>query len=226
MSASLVENAPEREDRIVPKPRLHCFAQSGNAYKVALFLELAGIDWEPVFVDFFNKATQAPSFRAEVNALGEIPVLERDGIMLTQSGAILQRLSDETGLFGGRDAEERYEILKWILFDNHKFTAQFATLRFLLAFAKTGETPVTEHLRGRVKAAWKLADAHLATRPFMVGERATIADLSMAGYVFYPEETGLDMAAFPHLAAWRDRIAALPGWKHPYDLMPGHPLPA
>ncbi len=206
--------------------KLHCFAQSGNAYKVALFLEMAGLGWEPVPVDFFNKATQGAEFRAKLNPLGEVPVMERDGRLFTQSGAILTRLADETGLFAGRDADERYEILQWLLFDNHKFTSFYATLRFLLAFAKTGETPVTENLRGRVKAAYKLVDAHLATRSFMVGERPTIADLSMAGYVYYPEETGVDWSAYPHLSAWRDRIAALPGWKHPYDVMPGHPLSA
>ena len=101
-----------------------------------------------------------------------------------------------------------------------------ATLRFMLGLAKTGETPVTEFLRGRVRAATAIADTHFATRPFVLGDRPTIADLSMAGYVFYPEPNGVDWEALPHLSAWRERIRSLPRWKHPYDLMPGHPLPA
>lgn len=207
--------------------RLHCFAQSGNAYKVALYLQLAGIAWEPVFVDFFKGGqTRTPEWRESVSAMGEVPVLEHGGRRYTQSGAILTLLAEQTGHFAPRDADERYETLRWLLWDNHKFTSYYATLRFLLGLAKTGETPVTEFLRARVKAAFAVADAHFGRNAFVLGDRPTIADLSMAGYVFFPEETGLDWDAYPALSAWRERIRALPGWVHPYELMPGHPLPA
>ncbi len=81
-------------------------------------------------------------------------------------------------------------------------------------------------LRARAEGAFAVVDKHLARRAFLLGEKPTIADLSMAGYVFFsPEETGFDFAAsYPAIEAWRNRIKALPGWKHPYDLMPGHPL--
>ena len=60
----------------------------------------------------------------------------------------------------------------------------------------------------------------------MVGDHLTIADLSLAGYVYYADEYGIDWAAdYPPIHAWAERIKAMPGWKHPYDLMPGHPLP-
>jgi glutathione S-transferase len=86
---------------------------------------------------------------------------------------------------------------------------------------KSGETPVVEFLRLRAKAAYAIVDEHLAHQAFMVGDRLTIADLSLAGYVFMPEETGIDHSAFPAIAAWKDRISNMPGWRHPYDLMPG-----
>jgi glutathione S-transferase len=54
----------------------------------------------------------------------------------------------------------------------------------------------------------------------------TTADLSCVGYLYFTDEFGIDMADFPNIARWRDAIAAVPRWKHPYDLMPGHPLPA
>jgi len=73
----------------MPTYRLHCFAQSGNAYKVALYLNCAGIEWEPVFVDYMAGATRDPEWRARVNPMGEVPVLEVDDKRLTQSGAIL-----------------------------------------------------------------------------------------------------------------------------------------
>src|SRR5690606_16491619 len=126
---------------------LHCFGQSGNAYKVALMLNLCGCDWQPRFVDFFNGETRSPAFRDSCNEMGEVPVLEHGGQRLTQSGAILSLLSERHGRFGGHDAEERYDILRWILFDNHKFTSYFATLRFMVGLKKMDESPVTEFLR-------------------------------------------------------------------------------
>jgi glutathione S-transferase len=205
---------------------LYCFAQSGNAYKAALMLELCGADWAPRFVDFFNGETRTPEYRQTVNEMGEVPVLEHGGRRLSQSGVILDYLAGRLGRFGGAGEDERREILRWLLWDNHKLTSYIATLRFLVAFMDTGETPVTEFLRGRVAGALGILDGHLAGRAFTLGDRPTIADLSMCGYLFWPDEFGVDWADHPNIAAWLDRIAALPGWVHPYELMPGHPLPA
>ncbi|WP_395661479.1 glutathione S-transferase family protein [Aestuariivirga sp.] len=200
--------------------RLYCFGESGNAYKVALMLELCRLSWQPVFVDFFNGETRTPGYRATVNEMGEAPVLEHEGRRLTQSGVILDYLAEVTRKFGPKSDDERREIWRWILFDNHKFTASLATLRYLIQFARTGETPVTEFLRARAVGALKLADQHLAERPFIIGKRATIADLSMAGYLFYGEELTVPLEDHVNLMKWLDRIQSLPGWKHPYDLMP------
>jgi glutathione S-transferase len=199
---------------------LHCFGESGNAYKAALMLELCGCDWRPRFVDYFGGETRGDPFRAEVNEMGEAPVLEHGGRRLSQSGVILTYLAERTGCFLWRNDEERLETLRWMFYDNHKFTSYFATLRFMLGIQKTGETAVTEFLRTRATTAFGIVDRHLTARPFMIGERPTIADVSMAGYMYYPEETGIDRSAYPHLEAWVARVAALPGWKHPYELMP------
>ncbi len=204
----------------MPVYRLHCFAASGNAYKAALMLNLSGCDWQPVFVDYFGGETRSEKFRAEVNELGEIPVLDHAGKRLTQTGVILTYLAGQTGKFGGRDEDEKLEILRWILFDNHKFTSYYATLRFLVGLQKTGETPVTEFLRARATTAFGIVEKHLAKQQFLVGGRPTIADLSLAGYMYYPEETGMKWSDFPNIEAWKKRIAALPGWVEPYKLMP------
>ena len=149
-----------------------------------------------------------------------MPVLEHAGQRLTQSALILEYLAERTGQFGPRDDNEKREIWRWMLFDNHKFTSYYAALRFLLCLKKTGETEVTGFLRERATAAYRIVDAHLAKAPFMVGERLTIADLSLAGYVFMPEDTGIVLTDFSHIEAWKQRIQAVPGWKHPYELMP------
>jgi glutathione S-transferase len=205
--------------------RLHCFAQSGNAYKAALMLNLCGVPWEPVLVDYFNGETRGERYRGEVNEMGEVPVLESGGRRLAQSGVILDHLARETGKFAPRDEAEREECWRWILFDNHKFSSFYAMGRFQRAFVNEPDPAVLAFLKLRAEAAYAIAEKHLATRAFMLGERPTIADLSMCGYVFYPpEETGVDIAsAYPAIEAWRNRIKALPGWRHPYDLMPGHP---
>ena len=148
-------------------------------------------------------------------------MLEHGELKLSQSGVILDYLAELTGEYGGTTAAEKREIWRWILFDNHKFTNWFAVLRFLVGIKKMPESPVTEFLRGRVVDAYKVVEKHLKTRDFMIGDRPTIADVSMAGYVFYDEDTGLDRwSMFPAIDAWRNRMAALPGWKAPYDLMP------
>jgi glutathione S-transferase len=204
--------------------RLYCFAQSGNAYKAALMLNLCGADWEPRFVNFFNGETRTPEYRA-INVMGEVPVLEHAGGRLSQSGVILDFLAERFGRFGAADPDERREILRWLLWDNHKLTSYIATLRFMLQFANTGETPVTEFLRGRMKGALGVLNAHLEKHRFAVRASPTIADISMCGYLFWPEEFGADWTDYPNVARWLAAIAALPGWVHPYSLMPGYPLP-
>lgn len=203
---------------------LYCFAQSGNAYKVALMLELAEADWEPRYVDYFGGETRTPAYRA-INAMGEVPVLLHGVRTLSQSGVILDYLADTLGRFGARDPEEGREVLRWLLFDNHKLTSYTATLRFMRTFAARSDPPVIAEFRRRAEAAWAVLNAHLEGRSFVVGERLTIADLSLAGYLFWPEEIGVDWDDYPHIRDWLGRLRGQPHWMHPYALMPGHPRP-
>jgi glutathione S-transferase len=207
----------------MPAYRLYCFGESGNSYKVALYLALCGADWSPVIVDFFNGETRSQVYRDRINAMGEVPVLAADGHHWSQSGVILTLLSERFGQFGPSNEADRLDVLRWLLFDNHKFTSYIATLRFMVAFARTGENAVTAFLRQRVETSLALVDSQLAERPFLVGEAPTIADLSLAGYVFYPEEYGIDFGAYVHFERWRQRLSALPGFVGPYELMPRAP---
>jgi glutathione S-transferase len=208
--------------------KLHCFCQSGNSYKVALYLQCAGLDWEPVLVDFFNGQTRDPKWRETVNEMGEAPVLEHvleDGATkLAQSGVILTYLADKTGRFKPEGEAQRLEALRWMLFDNHKFTGYFATYRFFKSFYKPEPDPaVMALLKSRFDGALAIVEKHLAQSRFIAGDTPSIADFSLAGYMFYPpEESGYDWPRTnPNLAAWIERMRALPGWKDPYELMPG-----
>jgi glutathione S-transferase len=208
--------------------RLHCIGASGNSYKVALYLNCAGLDWEPVGLDFAGGITRDANWRASTNEMGEVPVLECDGQRMSQSGAILMWLADTTGKFAFAE-DQRYEAMRWLFFDNHKFTANYAMHRFqrCLTPAPVHES-VLAFLRSRVEAGFSIVDRHLAAGPFMLGDQPTIVDFSMAGYIYYPpEETGFDIVTnYPAIDAWRKRLAALPGWKPPYEMMPvGSVLP-
>ena len=201
--------------------KLYCTPGSGNSYKIALYLNCAGLDWEPAGVDLAGGKTRDADWRAATNAMGEVPVLEVAGQRMSQSGAILMWLAETHGRFAPK-AEERFEALRWLFFDNHRFTNNYAMHRFQRSFTPRAVDPaVLAFLRSRVESTFAIADKHLRDRPFMLGERPTVVDFSMAGYVYYPaEETGFDLADFPAIDAWRQRIAALPGWKPPYDMMP------
>jgi glutathione S-transferase len=118
--------------------------------------------------------------------------------------------------------------LRWLLFDNQKVNGYLGPYRFLRTLAKPpGHPAVLEFLKGRIDNNLGIVDKRLGEAPYLVGDHPTIADISMCGYLYYPaEEFGFDIAAtHKNIGAWLDRIKKLPDWAHPYDLMPGHPLP-
>jgi glutathione S-transferase len=212
----------------MPEYELYCFAQSGNCYRAALMLNLIGADWKPVWVDFFGKMVQrTPEYRTQVNEMGEAPVLVHGAKKLTQSGVILTYLAKRSGKFLPQGEDEELEALRWIIFDNQKVNGFLGPYRFLRNWAKpTGDPAVMAFLKGRIDGSLGIINKRLESHNFLLGDRPTIADVSLAGYLYYPpEEFGFDIGKdHPAIAAWRERVKALPGWVHPYDIMPGHPM--
>ncbi|MEJ6389273.1 glutathione S-transferase family protein [Gymnodinialimonas ulvae] len=196
---------------------LYCFGESGNAYKAALALELAGVDWTPRFVDFFKGAARSPEFLA-INPMGEVPVLDADGTLLTQSGVIQKWVMDTTGALGDADP---LEILRWTIFDNQKISGVAGPLRFMMNFLPEDKRnpDVNGFLSGRLKAALGVLEGELTNRDWLAGDTLTCADISCAGYLFYDEPFTFSRTTYPAIDAWLTRISETPGWKHPYDLM-------
>ena len=162
--------------------QLYCFAQSGNAYRVALMLNLIGADWEPVFVDFFGKGEpRTPEYRENVNEMGEVPVLVHGDRKLSQSGVCLTYLAERSGQVPPRQARtNELEALRWIIFDNQKVNGYLGPYRFLRTLARPpGDPTVLAFLKGRIDNSLGILDKRLASRPYMLGERPTIADLSL-----------------------------------------------
>lgn len=201
--------------------KLHCFGESGHSYKAALALELGGAAWEPVHLDFFNGAGRSPEYLETVNEMGEVPVLVDGDLKLTQSGVILGYLSEKTGRFAGENAEENREILRWILWDNHKLSGQAGTLRFLRNFLPPEKRPaeVIVFLEGRLRASLKVLERHLTQRDWIAGRGVTNADFSCCSYLYYEEPFGFERADWPNIDAWLTRLSKQDGWKHPYDIM-------
>ena len=208
--------------------QLYCFAQSGSAYRAALMLNLIGADWAPVWVDFFGTMPQRkPEFRETINEMGEAPVLMHGAKKLSQSGVILTYLARKSGKFLPQGEDEELEALRWIIFDNQKVNGFLGPYRFLKNFAPAPADPaVMAFLKVRIDSNLVIVNKRLEKSPFLVGERPTIADISMCGYLYYPaEEFGFDIRTdHPAIATFLDRIQALPRWKHPYQLMPGYPF--
>ena len=196
--------------------RLHYFPESGNSYKLALMLTLCGQTFEPVWTDFGSGVTWTAEWRAAVNPMGEIPVLEEDGVKLTQTAPILLRLADRFGRFQGNGDAARYEVLRWLFWDNQKLSGFLAMYRYRRAFTPNTDPAVLDFMRRRV-------DDFLG---IIAGDDPTVADLSMSGYLVFPKhESGYDLtASHPAVDGWLQRIAALPGWRAPYDLLPGKRL--
>lgn len=210
----------------MPAYRLHYFPESGNSYKLALMLTLCGQTFEPVWTDFGGGVTRTPQWRRDVNPMGEIPVLEVDGERLTQTAPILLQLAEQYGRFSGETAKERFELLRWLFWDNHKLTGYMATYRFSRTFTPSPDQQVLQFLRRRIDDYLSILDQHLQQNAFAIGDRPTIADFSMMAYLSFPsDETGYDFAqSHPAINRWLERLAALPGWRSAYDLLPGKRL--
>ena len=201
---------------------LHCFLESGNSYKPALMLQLCGADWQAKWVNFFQGDHRKPEFLA-LNSMSEVPLLidhtENDE-PISQSGVMLFHLAKKLGQFGAKNDTEEREIMRWILFDNHKFTGNIATYRFLAKFMGKGDTPEGEFTKGRMITAIKTLNRHLENRDWVAADRATIADISLVGYLFWPDHYGIDWKDYPNIEKWLARIKKLPNFAMPEEILP------
>ena len=179
-----------------------------------------------MWTDFAAGVTRTADWRKSVNEMGEIPVLEEDGVRLTQTAPILLRLAERYGCFGGESTEEKYEVLRWLFWDNHKLTSYMATYRYYRTFLPSSDQHVLAFFRKRLDDFLGILEQHMQRNEFAAGERPTIADISMIAYLHYPsDETGYDLAtSHPAVNAWLQRVASLPGWRSAYDLLPGKRL--
>ena len=196
--------------------RLHDFLESGNGYKVRLLLTQMGIPFERIEYDIATGETRTPEFLENVNSNGRIPVLETDdGDFLAESNAILFYLSDGTP-FLPEDRLERARALQWMFFEQYSHEPNIAVAR---AWLHVFGLDMTEDRRQTLETKQKLGydalgvmESHLAGNEFFVGGRYSIADIALYAYTHVAHEGGFDLAGYPAVRAWLERVAAQPGY--------------
>jgi len=204
---------------------LKCFVESGNAYKAGLMLQLCNADWQAQWVDFFDGETRKETYR-ETNIMGEVPVLvdhTQNDFTLSQSGAILLHVSDKLNAYVPDSRADELEMMRWMFFDNHKLTSYVATYRFMSKFMKKEGEPETEFLKARAMGALKILNAHLGSHDWIAAGETTLADISLCGYLFWPDHIGVSWDEFSGIKAWLSRIQNLPNWASPEDILPSSP---
>ncbi len=196
---------------------LHDNLVSGNGYKVRLLLALLGIEHHWIDIDLDKKESRTPEFLA-VNPAGRIPVLVlEDGTALPESNAILNYLADGTGwLPSGR--LDRAQVLRWQCYEQYEHEPALAVVRAWTLHPEWGpqdpamRAALLAEKREKGTAVLGVMDEVLREAPFFVAGAPTIADLTLYAYTVVAPEGGFDLAPFPHVTAWLDRIAALPGY--------------
>jgi len=203
--------------------RLYSYAASANCLKVRQLLRILERPYEHVEVDIFAGDTLTDAY-ARLNPLRETPVLELDdGTPLTQSNAILGYLADGTP-WAASDRLEGAQIAAWLVFEQERVMGGIGGPRFRLITGRAG----AERLAGRVavgRGALDVLQARLAERPWLVGAGPTIADVSVAAYTSVAGDVGLDLAGWPAVAAWLDRLRAVPGFVDDLEPYPPNARP-
>lgn len=196
---------------------LYGHRESGHSYKVRLALTLLGAPHEYREVEVFLPREERRADWRAASRFGEIPVLVVDGKAIVQSNAILLHLARTHGALGWDVDPDR--LTEWLFWEANRIGISLPNLRYALMWEPGTDPVVLGWLRGRMLSDLARLEGELSERPFLMGEAVSAADCSCCGYMFFTDQAGVDLADWPAVAAWLERIKALPGWKHPYELM-------
>lgn len=193
--------------------------ESGHSYKVRLMLALTKTLHEYRQVDLSVARDQRPADFRAVSKFGEVPVLVDRAQAYVQSDAILLHLAQRTGKFYGRDAVDHDQVREWLFWEANRVGISVPNLRFARMWVPDTKPEVLDWLRTRAVADLDRLNSEFAQRRFLLGEMPTVADIACCGYLFWPDQAGLELSHWPHVQRWLGDISALPGWQHPYQLM-------
>lgn len=212
--AGFAKPAPRKGDGLV----LYGLHASLPSCKVGLMLAMLGVPWDYRHVDLQAGAHKKPAFLA-MNRWGQVPVLEDGAAHVAQSNVILRYLADKFGRFGGKTETEKLRIAEWLAWDLDRMASGLGMSRFHTRFLPEHDE-VKRFLRQRGEAALSSLDRHLGGSKFVAGMYPTIADIAIFPWIATAEEGGFNIAGWPNVQAWAQRMMALPGVAHPYAIMP------
>jgi glutathione S-transferase len=201
------------------QPILYLHRESGHSYKVALALTLAGVAFESRAVDLNLPRDERPDDFRRASLFGEVPTfVDDDGLAITQSNAILDHIARRYGALDGDSPPARTRVREWLAWEANRIAMSLPHLRFSRRFTPAGDA-LEAYWTLRMRADLDRLDEALSAAPFLAGTAPTIADISCCGYLFWADQAGVDLAAWPRVDAWLSRIASLPRWQAPYDLL-------
>jgi len=202
---------------------LYSMQRSGNSYKVRLALARLGIPYRLVEVDVLKGESRTPEFLSK-NPSGQVPLLEvASNRHLAESNAILWYVAGGTTL-APEDRIERAEALQWMFFEQHSLEPNIGAAYFWLALIKGGRDLQSHALEDWLEngdRALGVMEMHLTSHRYFVADRFTIADIALYAYTHLAHLGDFDLARFPAIRGWLDRIAAEPGYV-PMDWQPEH----
>jgi glutathione S-transferase len=183
---------------------------SANGYKVRQLLAQLERPYQLVEVDIFGGESHTPAYLA-MNPDGRIPLLQvAPDRHLPESNAILCYLAEGTPL-GSGDPFERAQILQWLFFEQNRIEPVVGTARYWLLTGRAGtRREATAIKQDQARAALAVLERHLAAHPFLVADRYTIADLALYAYVHLAPDAGVELAPYPAVRAWLDRVHGQP----------------
>jgi glutathione S-transferase len=190
---------------------------SSSTYKPMLYLALARLPFSFRTVNLKNGVQKQPEYLA-VNRYGQVPALRHRGLTIVQSNVILDYLARATGQFEGITEQDRWTAREWLSWEADAIT-NVAKVRHYSRF-RTVDPAVMGYFRPLAEAAIQRVDDALAGRAWLVGDAPTIADIGCWGRMVFMAEGGLEIGRWPNVAAWAGRLAAMPGFALPYDLIP------
>ena len=194
------------------KLKIYGDSRSGNCYKLQLLCSEMEINYDWQEVDILAGDTRTPEFLA-MNANGRIPLLALpDGRYLSESNAILCYLADGSDFFG-HDAYSRAKMLQWMFFEQYSHEPYIATSRFIIHYLGSPPERQVELMQKRSGgyAALDVMEKQLRDHDFMVGEKFSIADISLFAYSHVANEGGFDLQNYTAVIAWIERIKSRPG---------------
>lgn len=190
---------------------LYDFWDSGNGYKVRLLLSHLGIEHRRVELDILRGETRTDAFLAK-NPNGRIPLLElADGRVLAESNAIQFYLAEGTPYLPD-DAYERAQVLQWMFFEQYSHEPYIAVLRFWTFSGQLDEhAHEIDERKRRGDQALAVMEQHLAKRSFFVADRYGLADIALYVYTHVADEGGFDLAPYPAIRRWLERVRSQAG---------------